>query len=62
MVTALLEDSVSIGDTLFSLWQPEVESLHFLAELGFFIIMADGPFQEGVRGQRPRKNAVILTD
>ena len=61
MVTALLEDSISIGATLFSFGQPEVECLHFLAELGFFIIMADGPFQGGVRGQRPRKNAVILT-
>lgn len=31
------------------LWEPEVECLHFLNKLGFFIIIADGPFQEGVR-------------
>ena len=61
MVTALLEDSISLGTTLFPVGQPEVECLHFLAKLGFFIIMADDPFKGGVRGQRPRKNAIILT-
>lgn len=57
----LLEDSISIGATLFFLGQPEVECLHFSRVRIFHYHGSDGPFQGGVRGQRPRKNAVILT-
>lgn len=46
---------MSIEDTLFSWWLPEIESLHFLDKLGFFIIIADGPFQEGVKSLQARE-------
>lgn len=48
MATALPETSFPQG-TLFSLGKPEGIRLHFLDKLGFFIIMADEPFQEGIK-------------
>lgn len=60
MVTALLEDSF-VRATLFFLGQPEVECASLHSRVRFFIIMADGPSGGNARGQRPRKNAVILT-
>jgi hypothetical protein len=39
-----------IEDTLFSLWNWNWNWVfHFLDKLGFFIIIADGPFQEAVK-------------